>query len=172
MQPEENQVDPEQGSPAEGGPDNLSLPLPIVLRVPWFPQEPSATAVAALSPDAIPPEQASEMPSTHSPVWCEPERPRRRWPVLAALAGCLCAVAVGAVVDEFWWSRPDADRPQVRRAVNHHITSPTTAPTAEIEPLLAAPSASRPETSSAVSVSVRPVTLAPEIIPIESGDEP
>ncbi len=169
MQPEENQADPEQGKPAEGGPDNLSLPLPIVLRVPWFPQEPSVSAVVPPSPDAVPPEQASERLPTDSPVWCEPELPRRRWPVLAALAGCLCAVAVGAVVDEFWWSRSDADRPQVRRALNHRTTSPTAAPTAEIEPLLAAPSTPRPETSSA---SVRPVTLSPEIIPIESGDEP
>lgn len=177
MRPEESHVDPEQGSPATGSPDSPSVPLPIVLRVPWFPQETPAPSVAALPQDAAPPLEPMALTSTtasaSTPAWREPSSPRRRWPVVAALAGCLCAIAVGAVVDEFWWSRPDVVRPQVRRAstIKKHTAPSTPAPAAEIEPLLANPSAHRTETVS-VSAPVRPVTLAPEIIPIESGEEP
>ncbi len=168
MQPEESQVDPERGSPAVEGPDNLSVPLPILLRVPWFPPEPPAS-VAAASEDAGPsPEVPLISPAVPVVAWKEPESPRRRWPVLAALAGCLSAIAIGAAVDELWWSRP-AVRPQIRRAA---ARSQAAAPAAEIEPLLAIPSASRPAAPPEEATPVRAVSLAPDIIPIESGEEP
>jgi hypothetical protein len=174
MQPEENQVDPDRGSPAAGVPDNASVPLPILLRVPWFPPETPAPSVTA-SEDAVPPLEVPEVPlispAVPAAAWREPEPRRRRWPVLAALAGCLSAIAIGAVVDELWSSRP-AVRPQVRRAAARSQTpAPVAAPASEIEPLLAIPSAPRPEPTPAEAAPVR-VSLAPDIIPIESGEEP
>jgi hypothetical protein len=176
MEPAENQIDLEQGRPTEGSPESAARPLPIVLRVPWFSQETSTSAVASAATDAMPPDEASEPAATDTPApaWRASASPRRRWPVLAALAGCLCAVAIGAVVDEFWWSRPQTSRPQVRRAgvIKNQTASPTTTPASEIEPLLAIPSAPQPDTTATAAVRVPAVTLAPEIIPLDSEEEP
>ena len=172
MQPDESQAEPERGNAAAGNADNPSVPLPILLRVPWFPPETPAPSVTA-SEAAVPPLEVPEVPlispAVPAAAWREPEPRRRRWPVLAVLAGCLSAIAMGAVADELWWSRP-AVRPQVRRAAARSQT-PAAAPASEIEPLLAIPSAPRPEPAPAEATPVR-VSLAPDIIPIESGDEP
>lgn len=176
MQPEESRVGPEGESPAAGSADSPAVPLPIVLRVPWFPPDSPVPSAAVASEDGEPALEIPEVPLSNPEVptvaWREPEAPRRRWPVLAALAGCLCAIAIGAVVDELWWSRPAVRPPVPRAAARSQPAAPAAAPASEIEPLPAVPSVARPEALPEDAAPVQAVTLAPDIIPIESGEEP
>lgn len=170
MQPDEKQIDQVMSEPAGDNPEINSLPLPILLRIPWFPQDATAPPLSGTAPAEVMPaaEVLEAVPVAHSlPRPAAPKAGRFRQRVAPVAAGCLSALIAAAVLDGFWGPKPGGAGPHP--VTELEAVSPFPSISADPEPSLAPPL--DPAPSLDVANAVR-VSLLPEIIPLDPGEEP
>ena len=153
MVPDANQLDDpltRDGEPA-GGTEPSCPPLPILLRVPWFPPEPDAPAVPVGETDEPRTTQPRFYPlvvQKSAPADRAPTEPRWGWRKWAGILAIL-VLATGMGLAVHW---PFRQEPEAERG----------------PPDSACPTEDR----DCVPSAARPVRFALDIVPLDPGENP